>query len=253
MESLPSLDYALYLTNTVKFHIAQTYHLFEESRFMQGLFSLYNDGPQPLNPKNRMWYVQYFLIMALGKALLTRGMSKAGSPGSEYFMRAMELFPDANGLYQDPILSIEVCCGLALYLQAVDHRNSAYVYVSTPLPILLPPMADSICQLGLALRIALSQGLHRDLMGEFQDDPDVSRYRNAWWTLYVLDRKYSSLMGAPSSVHDCDISVPIPRDQSTSRKSNSLEMHVKLSRLIAKVLNSSRPVPHVLLQLQANT
>lgn len=129
IESLPSLDYAIYLTNTVKFHIAQTYHIFEESHFMRGLLSLYNDGPPPLTSDNRMWYIQYFLVMAMGKGLLTRGMSKAGSPGSEYFLRAMELFPDASGLYQDPILSIEVCCGLALYLQAVDHRNSAYVYV----------------------------------------------------------------------------------------------------------------------------
>ncbi|KAM0544500.1 hypothetical protein ACHAPJ_011794 [Fusarium lateritium] len=191
---------------------------------MHGLLSLYNDGPSPLNSENRMWYIQYFLVMALGKGLLTRGMSKAGSPGSEYFMRAMELFPDASGLYQDPILSIEVCCGLALYLQAVDHRNSAYVY------------------LGLALRIALSQGLHRDIVGEFPDDPEVERYRNAWWTLYILDRKFSSLMGAPSSVHDSDISVPVPNERSGSPKSNALDMHIKLSRLIAKVLNSLSPV-----------
>ncbi|WXC67653.1 hypothetical protein SNK03_013468 [Fusarium graminearum] len=220
IESLPSLDYAIYLTNTVKFHIAQTYHIFEESHFMRGLLSLYNDGPPPLTSDNRMWYIQYFLVMAMGKGLLTRGMSKAGSPGSEYFLRAMELFPDASGLYQDPILSIEVCCGLALYLQAVDHRNSAYVY------------------LGLGLRIALSQGLHRDIVGEFSDDAEVDRYRNAWWTLYILDRKFSSLMGAPSSVQDSDISVPVPGQLAGSRKSNALDMHIKLSRLIAKVLNT---------------
>ncbi|EXK27262.1 hypothetical protein FOMG_16085 [Fusarium oxysporum f. sp. melonis 26406] len=220
IEGLPSLDYALYLTNTVKFHIVQTYHLFDEQKFMPALHSLYSDGPPLVTAGNRMWYVQYFLIMALGKGLLTRGMSKAGSPGSEYFMKAMELFPDTYGLYIDPILSIEVCCGLALYLQAVDHRNSAYVY------------------LGMGLRIALSQGLHRDIAGESADDPEVRRYRNAWWTLYILDRKFSSLMGAPSSVQDSDISVPIPGDQTTPRRSSSLEMHIKLSRLKTKVLNT---------------
>ncbi|KAJ4120300.1 hypothetical protein NW760_007440 [Fusarium oxysporum] len=220
IEGLPSLDYALYLTNTVKFHIVQTYHLFDEQKFMPALHSLYSDGPPLVTAGNRMWYVQYFLIMALGKGLLTRGMSKAGSPGSEYFMKAMELFPDTYGLYIDPILSLEVCCGLALYLQAVDHRNSAYVY------------------LGMGLRIALSQGLHRDIAGESADDPEVRRYRNAWWTLYILDRKFSSLMGAPSSVQDSDISVPIPGDQATPRRSSSLEMHIKLSRLKTKVLNT---------------
>ncbi|SCN79636.1 related to positive activator of transcription [Fusarium fujikuroi] len=198
IEGLPSLDYALYLTNTVKFHIVQTYHLFDEQKFMPALHSLYNDGPPLVTSRNRMWYVQYFLIMAL----------------------AMELFPDTYGLYIDPILSIEVCCGLALYLQAVDHRNSAYVY------------------LGMGLRIALSQGLHRDIAGDSADDPEVRRYRNAWWTLYILDRKFSSLMGAPSSVQDSDISVPIPGDQTTPRRSSSLEIHIMLSRLKTKVLNT---------------
>ncbi|KAF5566727.1 transcriptional regulatory [Fusarium phyllophilum] len=225
IEGLPSLDYALYLTNTVKFHIVQTYHLFDEQKFMPALHSLYSDGPPSVTAGNRMWYVQYFLIMALGKGLLTRGMSRAGSPGSEYFMKAMELFPDTYGLYIDPILSIEVCCGLALYLQAVDHRNSAYVY------------------LGMGLRIALSQGLHRDIAGESAGDPEVRRYRSAWWTLYILDRKFSSLMGAPSSVQDSDVSVPIPGDQITPRRSSSLEIHIKLSRLKTKcIVLATRPL-----------
>ncbi|KAM5352921.1 hypothetical protein ACJ41O_005643 [Fusarium nematophilum] len=219
MDNLPSLDYALYLTNTVKFHVGQTYHLFEEQTFMQGLFSLYNDGPDPLDAKNRMWFVQFFLVMALGKALLARGVSRTSPPGNEYFLRAMHLFPDVNGLYQDPIISVEVCCGLALYLQSVDHRNSAYVY------------------LGVGLRIALTQGYHRDLVGNLDAHADVSRYRSVWWTLYILDRKFSSLIGAPSSVHDSDISVPLPKPHQSAQKSCALDMHVRLSRLLAKVLN----------------
>jgi hypothetical protein len=237
IESLPSLDYALYLTNTVKFHISQTYHLFQEQYFMQRLYSLYNNGPQPLSHENQIWYVQYFLIMALGKALLGRKMPKVGSPESEYFMRALELLPDVNGLYQQPILSIEVCCGLSLYLQAVDHRNSAYVYVSGRMAIQIAILVTPI-QLGLGLRIALTQGLHRDLMSQSEEDPDAPRYRNVWWTLYILDRKFSSMMGAPNSVHDNDISVPVPQPHQSLRQLNALDMHIKLSRLMAKVLES---------------
>jgi hypothetical protein len=90
----------------------------------------------------------------------------------------------------------------------------------------------------MALRIALSQGLHRDIVSGVLDDPEVTRYRNAWWTLYILDRKLSSLMGAPCSINDSDISVPIPGDQTSSRKSSALDMHIKLSRLKAKILDS---------------
>ncbi|KAH6989043.1 fungal-specific transcription factor domain-containing protein [Ilyonectria sp. MPI-CAGE-AT-0026] len=220
MEDLPSLDYALYLTNTVKFHVGQTYHLFHEQTFMQRLFSLYKDSPEPLNATNRMWFVQFFLVMALGMALLARGVSTTSPPGRDYFIRAVDLFPDINGLYQDTITSVEVCCGLALYLQSVDHRNSAYVY------------------LGLGLRVALSQGYHRDVVSDLDAYTDMTRHRNVWWTLYILDRKFSSLIGAPSSVHDSDISVPLPMYQKSTQKTCALDMHVRLSRLLAKVLNT---------------
>ncbi|RBA14930.1 hypothetical protein FPRO05_13146 [Fusarium proliferatum] len=55
IEGLPSLDYALYLTNTVKFHIVQTHHLFDEQRLMPALHSLYNDGPPLMTAGKRMW------------------------------------------------------------------------------------------------------------------------------------------------------------------------------------------------------
>jgi hypothetical protein len=45
-------------------------------------------------------------------------------------------------------------------------------------------------------------------------------------------------MGAPNSLQDEDISVPFPQPNRSIQKSTTLEMHVKLSRLIAKVLNS---------------
>ncbi|CAI6099132.1 unnamed protein product, partial [Clonostachys chloroleuca] len=131
----------------------------------------------------------------------------------------MEMFPDVDGLYRDIVLAIEICCGLALYLQSIDHRNSAYTY------------------LGLGLRIALSQGLHRDLGVENRDHKEAVQDRSAWWTLYILDRKFSSLMGAPNSLHDEDISAPFPQPNRSIQKSTTLEMHVKLSRLIAKILN----------------
>jgi hypothetical protein len=133
MDGLPSLDYAMYLTNTVKFHIGQTYHLFEETTFMDRMFALYNVGPSALTQNTRMWYIQYLLIMAFGKALLIRRVPGEVPAGYEYFYQALDLFPDANGLYSDPVTTVEVCCAIALYLQAVDHRNSAYVCVRNSL------------------------------------------------------------------------------------------------------------------------
>lgn len=110
-----------------------------------------------------------------------------------------------------------------------------YVY---HLLALLQRLLTRIQWLGLGLRIALSQGLHRDLGVENRDHKEAVQDRSAWWTLYILDRKFSSLMGAPNSLHYEDISAPFPQPNRSIQKSTTLEMHVKLSRLIAKILNS---------------
>lgn len=132
IEDLPSLDYALYLTNTVKFHISQSFHIFSEDGFMAGLRTLYNEKSVALTASHRLWYVQYLIVMAFGKALLSRSPDGSSPTGSEFLARAIQYLPAVHGLYEDPILSVEICCGLALYLQSIDHRNSAYVYVRKP-------------------------------------------------------------------------------------------------------------------------
>lgn len=126
---LPSIDHALYLMNTVKFHIAQLYHLYDEPFFTKGLHQFY-ENDHPYIQSFNLWYVQYLLIMAFGKKFLLQKSPTAHKPGSSYFTRAMRLLPDIRGLYEDPLLSIEVLCGISLYLQCIDDRHSAYVYVS---------------------------------------------------------------------------------------------------------------------------
>jgi hypothetical protein len=142
MDQIPSLDYAMYLTNTVRFHLGQLYHLFHEKTFMDGLYDFYDRGPQaePLLG-GRLWFVHFLLIMGFGQALLSGSMGNRPG-GSELISRAIELLPNSFGLYQDPILSIEILCCLALYLQSIDHRNSAFLYVSNPLSLATAPDAD---------------------------------------------------------------------------------------------------------------
>lgn len=237
--SLPPLDYAIYLTNTVKFHIGQTYHLMDEKVFMAKLYSLYDGTDQGGMSSHRLWLSQFFIIMALGKALLHRGYSKSCPFGKDYFLRGMEFLPDVGGLQADPVLAIEVCCAVALYLQSVDHRNSAFIYVSRSTFVVAFHVFLTCLQLGIALRMALSHGFHHDPI----DDPGMleqsERQRSAWWTLYILDRKFSYLIGSPSQIHDDAITVGLPRSPYQSpQKLKALDVHVKLSRLIGNVIDS---------------
>ncbi|KAG4290152.1 hypothetical protein FPRO06_02038 [Fusarium proliferatum] len=131
IEGLPSLDYALYLTNTVKFHIVQTHHLFDEQRLMPALHSLYNDGPPLMNAGKRMWYVQYFLIMALGKGLLTRALSQglyrgiAGDSADDPELEKSRHDNNANAEIAEPVKALSQDL-LELFLHFdLDHAFSA--------------------------------------------------------------------------------------------------------------------------------
>ncbi|KAL1619514.1 hypothetical protein SLS56_010058 [Neofusicoccum ribis] len=102
--------------------------------------------------------------------------------------------------------------------EAIDRRNDAYIYS------------------GMALRMALTKGLHRETAEGLMDDRTRERRRKIWWTVYVLDRKFSSSMGVPLSVQDIDITVEFPQ-KSGSQNSTALSMNAKLSRLMTHVIN----------------
>lgn len=66
----------------------------------------------------------------------------------------------------------------------------------------------------------------------------VQRCRNVWWTVYVLDRQMSSLMGLPLAIQDEDISAAIPTFPGSPQKTLAIKIHVKLSRVLSQILNS---------------
>ncbi|KAF2998050.1 hypothetical protein E8E14_005142 [Neopestalotiopsis sp. 37M] len=219
MQQLPSLDLSLYLVNTVKFRLGQLYHVFDEQTFIPKLYDFYSKGGPSREPplEDRLWFVQYLTVMGIGHALLYEFIEEKPA-GFVLIARALELLPDILYLYKDPLLSIEILCGLALYLQCIDHRNSAYGHI------------------GLALRLSLSKGLHREMESVDMNNSETQRRHAIWWTVYILDRKLSSLMGAPTSVHDEDVTAPLPA-LTNALTAKGLGVHVRVSRLLAKVVN----------------
>lgn len=54
----------------------------------------------------------------------------------------------------------------------------------------------------------------------------------------MLDREFSALIGAPSSIRDEDITVRLPAEMEGSVEHINLTLHVRLSRLMAQILTS---------------
>ncbi|KAH8202817.1 hypothetical protein TruAng_002980 [Truncatella angustata] len=140
---LPSEAHAIYLFNAVKFHLDQTYRLFDDE-FEDQIHQFYANPLQTAG-ENRLWFVKFLLILAFGTAFHAPPLNGSSEPpGANLFKRAMTLIPDTSSLYKDSIIAIEVLALAAMYLYSADEREAAYI------------------QLGQALRIAQLDGRPED-------------------------------------------------------------------------------------------
>ncbi|PWY72751.1 fungal-specific transcription factor domain-containing protein [Aspergillus eucalypticola CBS 122712] len=99
---IPTLDHAIYLINAVKFRCGQLYHLFDDSDFMESLYSFYSEDQQTRT--KGLWYIHFLIILAFGK-MFTQVKYLKGKPlGISLFVKALQILPDHTLLYSSPIV-----------------------------------------------------------------------------------------------------------------------------------------------------
>ncbi|GKZ28926.1 hypothetical protein AbraIFM66950_001884 [Aspergillus brasiliensis] len=211
VSNLPSMDYALYLFNTVKFHLGHNFRLIDEANFIHHTQQFYRGDAAKEASNNRLWFVQFLLVLAFGHSfLLPVGYRSNGDnkepPGAKYFVRAMSLMPDPTTLTRSGFVAIEV----------------------------LAPRY----QVGHAIRIAQMDGMHTQLPEDELGAETVARSRDLWWTLYVLDRHISSSVGASMTLHDSDITTLLDPPGTTTQSNATLGLLVRLSHLLSYILSS---------------
>jgi proline utilization trans-activator len=216
---IPSIDYAIFLINAVKFHCAQLVHLFDEEEFMANLHAFYSNSESGVW-KESLWYIHFLLIIAFGKTFVQHKNHAPRPPGADFFVQALQLLPDTNRLCREPVMAVEILCCISLYLQALDSRNAAHVTI------------------GQAMRIALAQGMHTDMPVADLSEPVVQRCRKIWWTVYILDRQMTSLMGLPQNIRDDDITCRLPNFPGSAQRAAALDMQIKLARIYADISRS---------------
>ncbi|KAJ5497430.1 Transcription factor [Penicillium fimorum] len=217
--NLPPLDYALFLFNTVKFYFGFLSFMIDENAYLEDLHAFYRDPPAKA-ASNRPWYCQYLLVLAFGKAFLTQKNPSGTPPGHQYASRAMALLPDLSGVDEDPLGCIQALSLGAVYLQSIDMRRAAFQHI------------------GQALRGCIIEGIHRHVPEEICGPKLSKRCRTIFWVVYMLDREFSALIGAPSSIRDEDITVKLPAEMDNSVEHVNLTLHVRLARLMATILTT---------------
>lgn len=76
------------------------------------------------------------------------------------------------------------------------------------------------------------------MQGKDLDDSVVERCRKIWWTIYILDRQMTSLLGVPIALREDDISARLPSFSGSSYDATIYDIHVRLSKVMAQVVKS---------------
>jgi proline utilization trans-activator len=79
-------------------------------------------------------------------------------------------------------------------------------------------------------------GLHTELPEDELGAVTVTRCRNLWWTLYVMDRHFSSSLGVPMTTQDSDITTLVDPPTACSQQDATLSLQVGLSHLLSFIL-----------------
>ena len=67
------------------------------------------------------------------------------------------------------------------------------------------------CMTGNAVRFSLLMGLHLNLPQHHLLNRELHEHRTrVWWSVYILDRNWASMLGQPVSINDDEISVELP-------------------------------------------
>ena len=92
------------------------------------------------------------------------------------------------------------------------------------------------------MRIALAQGMHTDMPAAQLGEDVVQRCRKIWWTIYILDRQMTSLMGLPQSIQDDQLYHALPSFSGSPQKVIGVAMQIKMCQIIAEINSSEWPV-----------
>lgn len=113
----------------------------------------------------------------------------------------------------------QVLSYVAYYMQTINRRDSAYLYI------------------GLALRMAISLGLHQEVLDQDMDNHERERRRRLWWSTYSLERLLCVTSGHPISISDDDIDVllPSPVEGEDAKRAAVLRNYTLLSRILGRI------------------
>lgn len=220
LPQLPPYEFAKRLFSEQYIYIGTIFSFLQPHTFERRLQQIYSSPPDLKNREQCLAFCQILLIFTYGQMYSVNQWSgNDGPPGFTYFKHALWLLPDIH--QEGSILFVEVLSLIAPYMQNLNRRDAAFLYI------------------GLALRMAISLGLHQEVDDPGMDIVEREHRRRVWWSVYSMDRILSVKSGNPISIHDEDIDVawpgPIPGVDPDLSPPRVLSHYTQLSRILGRI------------------
>ncbi|KAH8802558.1 fungal-specific transcription factor domain-containing protein [Xylogone sp. PMI_703] len=218
LPQLPPYEFAKHLYLAQYAYIGIIFSFLSSEDFYDRLKEVYIRQPDLSDKEDCLMYCQVLLVLAMGQMYSVNQWSgNDGPPGFLYFKHALKFLPDVHE--DSSILFVEVLSYVGYYMQALNRRDAAYLY------------------LGLALRMAVSLGLHQEVSNQEIGSSQRERKRRVWWSTYSLERLLCVTSGHPISIQDDDIDLTLtchcPNE--SPRLPLILRCYTQLSRILGRV------------------
>ncbi|EKG13247.1 Transcription factor fungi [Macrophomina phaseolina MS6] len=217
---LPPRDFAKRLYDAQYTYIGTIFSFVEPDVFYKRLDKAYNQTPDLSDREACLEYCQVLVILAYGQLYsVNQWDGHDGPPGFDYFMQALQYLPDIHD--EGSVLFVEVLSLVGYFMQNLNRRDAAFLYI------------------GLALRMAISLGLHQEIVNPDMDEPTREHQRRLWWSVYSMDRILCAKSGNPITILDEDIGVLPPSrlpHESEICPATVLLHYTELSRIIGKIM-----------------
>lgn len=188
---MPPIDIARQLFAAQYTYIGTIFSFTDPAAFELLVQEAYQGPPELADRDACLAYAKLLVILAFGKMYsVNQWIDYNGPPGFEYFTYALEVLPDIHE--EGTVLFVETLALVGYFMQNLNRRDTAFLYI------------------GMALRMAITLGLHQESSSPGLDDVTREHRRRVWWSVYSLDRIHSVKSGNPITIYDEDIGAAFP-------------------------------------------
>ncbi|ODM17390.1 hypothetical protein SI65_07065 [Aspergillus cristatus] len=206
------------------FKYAQTNNFYVEEDWLLDKLNICYTDPSSLAPDDAGSVCAILMVLAVGtqfahmesptpvNQLSEDHRFSEDEVGLTFYQFASKLLPDI--IATTSVRSVQACLLIGTYLLPLDTSGLCYTYF------------------GLALKMAIQNGMHRRYQGEGLSRRMVEVRNRVFWTAYTIEKRVSILHGRPVSLSDSDVDAALPTDFPGLMPSGQVSNHTNMVTLI---------------------